>query len=94
MFSIFINCLARLAPALGGLISLICSVFLYEWQRLHGSKLTRECRATFNYKDLFAKDSNYIPYYGMGWLFGERYKGYVLPCTDGDDERTPNEYVI
>ncbi|KAK5969964.1 hypothetical protein GCK32_011063 [Trichostrongylus colubriformis] len=66
--------------------------FLYEWQRLHGSKLTRNIRASFNYAELLTQDKNYIPFYTMEFLFGERYKGFIIPCTgDVDDERTPNE---
>uniref|UniRef100_A0A7I4YQK1 SAYSvFN domain-containing protein n=1 Tax=Haemonchus contortus TaxID=6289 RepID=A0A7I4YQK1_HAECO len=87
-----LNALAHLQPFLGGFLSLVLMIFLYEWQRMHGSKLTKNSRASFDYAKLLALDKNYIPFYALEFLFGERYKGYVLPCTGGaDDERTPNE---
>ncbi|PIO64815.1 hypothetical protein TELCIR_13542 [Teladorsagia circumcincta] len=90
--TILLNAIARLKPACGGLLTLILMPFLYEWQRLHASKLTRNSRASFNYAELLALDKNYIPYYTMGYLFGEKYKGFILPCTgDLNDDRTPNE---
>ncbi|WKY07362.1 hypothetical protein Q1695_007086 [Nippostrongylus brasiliensis] len=88
---ILLNGLSSWAPKFAGFITLVFVVFLYEWQRLHASKLTRNCRASFNFSDLLAKDEAYIPYYNMGWLLGPRYKGFVISCTGEDDERTPNE---
>ncbi|RCN45950.1 hypothetical protein ANCCAN_07986 [Ancylostoma caninum] len=90
---ILLYCIASLCPLVSGLLSIIVGLLVYEWQRMYAPSLTRTPRATFNYGDLLQKNKDYIPFYSLGWLLGEKYKPFVLPCTPagGSDDRTPNE---
>ncbi|KHJ90555.1 hypothetical protein OESDEN_09601 [Oesophagostomum dentatum] len=37
-------------------------------------------------------DAEYIPFFTMGWLLGEKYKPFVMGCTpEQPDDRTPND---
>ncbi|KAE9415124.1 hypothetical protein Angca_001955, partial [Angiostrongylus cantonensis] len=82
---------ARMSPLLAGSISTFFNAFLYEWQRMHSTKLTRNPRASFNFKNLLEKDKNYIPFYTLSWLFGEKYKAFIISCTGVEDDRTADE---
>uniref|UniRef100_A0A0K0DCU8 Uncharacterized protein n=1 Tax=Angiostrongylus cantonensis TaxID=6313 RepID=A0A0K0DCU8_ANGCA len=34
---------------------------------------------------------NYIPFYTLSWLFGEKYKAFIISCTGVEDDRTADE---
>ncbi|EYC29395.1 hypothetical protein Y032_0006g2955 [Ancylostoma ceylanicum] len=93
LFQILLYCIASLCPLVSGLLSMIIGLLVYEWQRMYASSLTRTPRATFNYGDLLQKNKDYIPFYSLGWLLGEKYKPFVMSCTPFGipDDRTPNE---
>ncbi|VDM68620.1 unnamed protein product [Strongylus vulgaris] len=89
---IVLHSLASLSTTLSGIASLIIAIIAYEWQRMYACSLSRIPRASLNYSDLIDKNKDYIPFYTMGWLLGERYKPYVMGCTPEEpDDRTPNE---
>ncbi|CAJ0603315.1 unnamed protein product [Cylicocyclus nassatus] len=89
---VFLNTIAYASPFFSGLASLVISMLAYEWQCLYGTNLSRIPRASLNYTDLLNKNRDYIPFFTLGWLMGERYKPFVLGgIPDEPDDRTPNE---
>ncbi|KJH49354.1 hypothetical protein DICVIV_04494 [Dictyocaulus viviparus] len=91
-FIAILNQFTLIFPTFVGFISIIFAIFLYEWQRMYSTNLTRHARASFNFKNLLEDDANYIPFYTLTWLFGEKYKPYVIPCNlDSADNKTADE---
>ncbi|EPB78139.1 hypothetical protein ANCCEY_02779 [Ancylostoma ceylanicum] len=61
---------------------------------------TEHVKVAFSEKDMklleeteITTDTDYIPFYSLGWLLGEKYKPFVMSCTPFGipDDRTPNE---